>query len=69
MKNKKFILTAKYFNATKRDLSNCMFIGTVEEAHKKAQEICKDLLSAGYQFPRVEIWEVIATDYKGTVRS
>ena len=69
MNNKKFILTAKFLNAGKRDSDSTLFFsGTAEEAREKARRIQGNLLSMGYKNVRVEIWEVIATSYKGTVR-
>lgn len=68
MRRKRFILTVKCLNAGKRDIDSTLFSGTVEEAHEKARRIQGNLLSMGYKNVRVEIWEVIATDYKGTVR-
>ena len=68
MNNKKFILTAKFLNAGKRDSDSTLFSGTVEEAREKAKRIHGNLLSMGYKNVRIEIWEVIATSYKGTVR-
>ena len=68
MNNKKFILAAKFLNAGKRDSDSTLFAGTAEEAREKARRIQGNLLSMGYKNVRVEIWEVIATDYKGTIR-
>ena len=68
MNNKKFILTARCLNAGKQDNGDSLFTGTAEEAREKARRIHGNLLSMGYKNVRVEIWEVIATDYKGTVR-
>lgn len=42
--------------------------GTVENAREKAREYHDFLEKEGFANVRVEIWEVIATDYKGTIR-
>lgn len=68
MNNKKFILTVRCLNAGKQDCGDSLFTGTAEEAREKARRIQGNLLSMGYKNVRVEIWEIIATDYKGTVR-
>ena len=68
MNNKRFILTVKYFNAGKQESGDSLFSGTAEEAREKAREMHDNFLSMGYKNVRVEIWEVVATFYKGTVR-
>ena len=68
MNNKRFILTVRCLNAGKQDCGDSLFTGTAEEAREKARRIHGNLLSMGYKNVRIEIWEVIATDYKGTVR-
>ena len=68
--NKRYILTAKYISAEGKQKEYEHFIsGTTEEkARKTARSIRGHLLYAGYKSVRVEIWEVIATSYKGTIR-
>ena len=68
MNTKKFILTVRCLNAGKCDSGDSLFTGTAEEAREKAKRIHGNFLSMGYKNVRVEIWEVIATSCKGTVR-
>ena len=68
MRRKRFILTVRCLNAGKQDCGDSLFTGTAEEAREKAKRIHGNFLSMGYKNVRVEIWEVIATSYKGTVR-
>lgn len=68
MNNKKFILTVRCLNAGKQDCGDSLFTGTAEEAREKAKRIHGNFLSMGYKNVRVDICEVIVTDYKGTVR-
>ena len=68
--NKRYILTVKYISADGKQKEHEHFIsGTTEEkARKTAHLIRGHLFYAGYKSVRVEIWQVIATSYKGTVR-
>lgn len=45
-----------------------LFYGTASEARTAAQDYRDNLIVNGFSGVRVEIWQVIATDYKGTIR-
>lgn len=68
MNNKKFILTAKFFQRGKSKKDEQFVTGTVEQARDMARVLYDFLKDDGCHSIRVEIWEVIATSYKGTVR-
>ena len=66
--NKRYILTAKFFLNGKSRKDEQFFTGTPEEAREAAQKLYGLLIDVGCHSIRVEIWEVIATSYKGTIR-
>lgn len=67
--NKRYILTAKFVDREgKNQTDEQFFTGTAEEAREAAQRLHALLIESGMRYIRVEIWEVIATSYKGTIR-
>lgn len=66
--NKRYILIAKFFRFGKSKKDEQFFSGTLEQAHDAAQTLHEFLVNDGCHSVRVEIWEVIATSYQGTVR-
>lgn len=68
MNNKKFILTAKFFRHGKIAKDEQFVTCTVDQARGMARDLYNLLIDDGCRNVRIEIWEVIKTDYKGTVR-
>lgn len=67
--NKRYILTAKFVDREgKNQTDEQFFSGTAEEAREAAQRLHALLTGRGCRHVRVELWEVIATSYKGTIR-
>lgn len=66
--NQRFILTILSRRRGKNHKNELYFRGTCEQAREAAQGLRKSCISAGDANVRVEIWQVIATSYKGTVR-
>lgn len=52
----------------KRRTSQRLFVGKQEEARAVATKIRNTLVQDGCTDVRVEIWQVIATSYTGTIR-
>ncbi len=69
MNRKKHILTAKYLSGDGKSLTDeQLFSGTTEEAHEAAKKLHDLLIGSGCRRVRVEIWQIIATECKGTIR-
>lgn len=62
-----FKITARLDDG-KRRTSQRLFSGKPGEARVKAREIHNTLQQEGCTDVRVEIWQIIATEYKGTIR-
>ena len=58
----------KFKKGGKRRTNQRLFVGKPEEARAVATKIRNTLVQDGCIGVRVEIWQVIATSYKGTVR-
>lgn len=66
---KSHILIAKYRDENgKRTEAQRLFVGTENQARDAAMEYRTELIGKGLQSVRVEVWLVLATTYKGTVR-
>lgn len=67
--DKQFLLkiTAR-MNDGKRRTSQRLFVGKPEEARAAARKIHNTLVQEGCTEVRVEIWQIIATAYLGTIR-
>lgn len=52
----------------KRRTSRRLFVGKPEEARAAAKKLHNTLQQEGCTDVRVEIWQIIATEYKGTIR-
>jgi hypothetical protein len=66
--DKQFILTILSRRRGKNHKNDIYFRGTYEQARETAQELRKSCTNAGDIDARVEIWQIIATEYKGTIR-
>ena len=66
--NQRYILTILSRRRGKNHTNELYFRGSYEQARETAQGIRKSCISSGDAYVRVEIWQVIATSYKGTVR-
>ncbi len=67
--NKRYILTAKFVDREgKNQTDEQFFSGTEGVARTLAKNLRALLIESGMRYIRVEIWEVIATSYKGTIR-
>ena len=66
--NQRYILTILSRRRGKNHKNEHYFRGTYEQAREAAQGLRKSCISAGETDVRVEIWQVIATSYKGTIR-
>lgn len=66
--DKQYILTILARRRGKNYKNELLFRGTYEQAREAAERIRKSCISSGDAYVRVEIWQVIATSYKGTVR-
>ncbi|MBQ1239932.1 MAG: hypothetical protein IIX71_08055 [Ruminococcus sp.] len=66
--NQRFILTILSRRRGKNHKNELYFCGSYEQA-REAAELCRQsCIKAGETNVRVEIWQVIATSYKGTIR-
>ena len=64
-----YILKARAKNERGQNREYSRFCyGDTEHAREEAQKYHDNLIVNGFSNVRVEIWEVIATDYKGTIR-
>lgn len=66
--DKQFILTILSRRRGKNHKNELYFRGTYERARETAQELRKSYIYAGDTDVRVEIWQIIATEYKGMIR-
>ena len=66
--DKQYILTILSRRCGRNHKNELYFRGTCEQAREAAERIRKSCISSGDAYVRVEIWQVIATSYKGTVR-
>ena len=66
--NQRYILTILSRRRGKNHKNELYFCGSYEQAREAAERIRKSCISSGDANVRVEIWQVIATSYKGTVR-
>lgn len=64
-----YILKTRALNerGQKREYSRFSY-GNMAHARKEAEKYRDNLIVNGFTGVRVEIWQVIATDYKGTIR-
>ena len=66
--NQRYILTILSCRRD-RDHKNELYVrGSYEQARETAERCRQSCIKAGEINVRVEIWQVIATSYKGTVR-
>ena len=66
--NQRYILTILSRRRGKNHKNELYFRGSYEQARETAERCRQSCISAGGTDVRVEIWQVIATSYKGTVR-
>lgn len=66
--DKQFILTILSRIRGKNHKNEFLFRGTYEQARETAHGLRKSSINAGGTDVRVEIWQIIATEYKGTIR-
>lgn len=66
--DKRFILTVLSRRRGNNHKNELYFRGTYEQARETAQGLRKSCINAGGTGVRVEIWQIIATEYKGTIR-
>lgn len=66
--NQQYILTILSRRRGKNHKNELYFRGTYEQARETAERCRQSCTKAGETDVRVEIWQVIATSYKGTVR-
>ena len=66
--DKQFILTILSRRRGKNHKNEHYFRGTYEQAREAAERCRQSCIKTGETDVRVEIWQVIATSYKGTVR-
>ena len=66
--NQRFILTVLSRRRGKNHKDERYFRGTYEQAREAAERCRQICTKAGGTDVRVEIWQVIATSYKGTIR-
>ena len=66
--DKQYILTILSRRRGKNHKDEHYFRGTYEQAREAAEHYRQICTKAGGTDVRVEIWQVIATSYKGTVR-
>ena len=66
--NQRYILTILSRRRGKNHKNELYVRGSYEQAREAAERIRKSLINSGDAYVRVEIWQVIATSYKGTVR-
>ena len=66
--DKQYILTILSRRRGKNHKNELYFRGSYEQAREAAERCRQTCIKAGGTDVRVEIWQVIATSYKGTVR-
>ena len=66
--NQRYILTILSRRRGKNHKNEIYFCGSYEQAREAAERWRQICTKAGETDVRVEIWQVIATSYKGTVR-
>ena len=66
--NQRYILTILSRRRGKNHTNELYFRGSYEQAREAAERWRQICTKAGETDVRVEIWQVIATSYKGTVR-
>ena len=66
--NQRYILTILSRRRGKNHKNERYFRGSYEQAREAAERCRQSCIKAGETNVRVEIWQVIATSYKGTVR-
>ena len=66
--DKQYILTILSRRRGKNHKNELYFRGTYEQAREAAERIRKSSISSGDAYVRVEIWQIIATSYQGTIR-
>ncbi|MBQ1308347.1 MAG: hypothetical protein IIY54_01465 [Ruminococcus sp.] len=66
--NQRYILTILSRRRGKNHTNELYFRGSYEQAREAAEHYRQTCIKAGGTDVRVEIWQVIATSYKGTVR-
>ena len=66
--NQRYILTILSRRRGKNHKNELYFRGTCEQARETAERCRRSCIKAGETDVRVEIWQVIATSYKGTAR-
>lgn len=66
--NKQYILTILSRRRDRNHKNELYFRGSYEQAREAAERCRRSCIKTGGTDVRVEIWEVIATSYKGTVR-
>ena len=66
--NQRYILTILSRRRGKNHKNELYFRGTCEQAREAAERCRRSCIKASETDVRVEIWQVIATSYKGTVR-
>ena len=66
--NQRYILTILSRRRGKNHTNELYFRGSYEQAREVAARCRRSCIKTGETDVRVEIWQVIATSYKGTVR-
>ena len=66
--DKQYILTILSRRRGRNHKNELYFRGTCEQAREAAERCRRSCIKTGETDVRVEIWQVIATSYKGTVR-
>ena len=66
--DKQYILTILSRRRGKNHTNEFYIRGSYEQARETAERCRRSCIKAGETDVRVEIWQVIATSYKGTVR-
>ena len=66
--DKQYILTILSRRRGKNHKNELYFRGSYEQAREAAERCRQTCIKAGGTDVRVEIWQVIATSYQGTVR-
>ena len=66
--NQRFILTILSRRRGRNHKNELYVSGSYEQAREAAERCRQSFIKTGETDVRVEIWQVIATSYKGTVR-
>ena len=66
--NQRYILTILSRRRGRNHKNELYFCGSYEQAREAAERCRQSCIKAGETDVRVEIWQVIDTSYKGTVR-